>query len=233
MRSDLRIACPTQGTAEWFAARMGCLGSSRIYDAVTKRKNGDKPLQARIDLCFELAVERITRKPMEHYVSKYMEIGREREPLARAAYWMRTGSEAEQIGFVLHPSIKWAGCSPDGLVGDDGLVEFKCPKSTTHAEYIIGEAVPDDYKPQMFWQMAVTKSAWNDFVSYCPDFPEPLDLFVCRLYREEAIISAMEGEAVKFLAEVEALTARLRRDVKPSIVPAAVIPEWDESLHDA
>lgn len=208
--STLHVISEQQRDAEWFAVRIGCLTSSRIADALARRKRGDGDLQKRIDLRLELAVERVTNKNSEHYVSYWMERGTELEPLARAAYELRKDVEVQQIGFVLHSDIQWAGCSPDGLVGDSGLVELKVPKPMTHAEYLLGECVPELYKPQMMWQMACTGRKWNDFTSYCPDFPAPLDLFVCRLERDDARISEMEVEARKFLQEVEALTVRLK-----------------------
>lgn len=210
-----------QGSAEWFAARIGHLTSSRIADAVRKRKRKgvlghsvEDDLQCRIDLRLELAVERVTQKISEHYVSRWMERGLEMEPAARFAYEQRTDTETEQVGFVLHPDIQWAGCSPDGLVGADGLVEFKCPKSNTHAGYLLAECVPEAYVPQMMWQMACTGRRFNDFVSYCPDFPEPLDLFVCRLERDDAKIAEMEAEARRFLDEVEAVTLQLKNGLE-------------------
>jgi putative phage-type endonuclease len=208
--STLNVIADVQRTEEWFAARLGCLTGSRIAAAMSKAKRENLvELQVRHNLKMELAVERITGKPAGHYVSRWMERGVEMEPLARGAYTLRH-ADVTETGFVLHPRINWAGCSPDGLVGDDGLIEIKVPKPTTHAEYIIGETVPAEYLPQMMWQMAVTGRKWNDFVSYCPDFPEPLDLFICRLERDEKQIAAMEAEAVKFLAEVEAMVTRLK-----------------------
>lgn len=230
--SDLHIITETQGDAEWFAARIGCLPASRIADAIAVRKKGNGDLQCRHDLKLELAVERVTNKVSEHFVSQWMVRGTELEPLARAAYELRTGSEVQQTGFILHPSINWAGCSPDGLVGSDGLMEIKVPKPTTHAEYLLGECVPELYQPQMLWQMACCPGReWNDFVSYCPDFPEPLDLFVCRLLRNNARIAEMEAEAIKFLAEVDATVSQLKGGLEvllqqsiASVVPKAVIP---------
>ena len=217
MNDELNIACDYQQTAEWFDARLGFLTASRIADALAKRKKGDGELETRYRYKLELAVERITGKPTEHYVSKAMETGIEREPLARAAYELRTELNVVQTGFVFHPSIEWSGCSPDGLIGKTGLVEFKCPSRHTHAEYLLGELVPLEYIPQMMWQMACCNRQWNVFVSYCPDFPEPLDLFVVRVDRDEKLISEMEAEAQKFLAEVDALTIRLKNGLEGAL----------------
>lgn len=211
MTEGLNIVECVQGDAEWFASRVGCLTSSRIADAIAKRKRGNDDLQCRIDLRMELAVERVTGKMSEHYVSKWMERGLELEPLARAAYELRRELETQQVGFVLHPTILWAGCSPDGLIGSDGMVEFKVPKRETHANYLIADVVPEQYRPQMMWQLACCPDRkWNDFVSWCPDFPEPLDLFICRMKRDDAQIAEMEAEAVKLLADVETMVVQLK-----------------------
>lgn len=224
MSEELNAVECLQGSGEWFAARIGHLTSSRIDGAVRHRKrasNGkskDDELQCRIDLRLELATERITNKISENYVSYWMQRGTELEPLARAAYELRTGRETQQVGFVMHNSILWAGCSPDGLVGDDGLVEFKVPKPTTHTEYLIADVVPEIYRPQMLWQLACCpERRWNEFVSWCPDFPEPLDLFICRLERDDVRIGEMEREAEKFLAEVDATVAHIREGMEGTL----------------
>lgn len=215
---SLNIISEGQRTEEWFAVRIGCLTASRIGDAIAVRKRGSGgDLQCRADLKIELAVERITNKPTEHTVTPAMLRGTELEPLARAAYELRTGVDVEEIGFVVHDSIKWAGCSPDGLVGTDGLVELKVPRSTTHANYLLGEVVPEQYIPQMTWQMACTGRQWVDFASWCPDFPEPLDLFVRRLHRDEQKITEMQAEAKIFLLDVEALELRLRGGLEAAL----------------
>jgi len=207
------VDCGGQRTQEWFDAHLGMLTSSRIADAISKRKRDPhQPLQAYLDLRLELAVERITKKPSAHFVSYWMERGIELEPLARAAYELRSDINVKLVDFVLHPnrdSLAWAGCSPDGLAGDE-LIEIKVPKPETHAEYLLAEVVPAEYLPQMHWQMACTGCVANTFVSYCPDFPEPLDLFICRLPRDDKRIAEMEAEAVKFLAEVETVVVQLK-----------------------
>jgi hypothetical protein len=214
------VDCSGQGTAAWWDTRMGMLTSSRIADAIGKRKRGNEELKGRADLKLELAVERLTRKPSEHFVSEWMARGSEMEPLARAAYEMRTGETVQLIDFLLHPDrerLLWAGCSPDGLC-DSGLIEIKVPKPSTHARYLLAECVPSEYIPQCLWQMACCPEAKvNTFVSYCPDFPEPMNLFICRLERDDARIAEMEAEAVKFLSEVEALTDRLKGGIESQL----------------
>lgn len=220
-----------QGSAEWYQARIGVLGASRIAAACAKLKRKDGEAAARHDLRFELACERLTGKPSEHYVSEWMEHGMEWEPVARSEYEMRQGVNVAQIGFVYHPTIKWAGCSPDGLVGEGGLIEIKCPKPETHLEYLLEDKVPDPYLPQMLWQLACTGRQWNDFVSYHPDMPEDLQLFVKRLPRNEeaeAVIRGMEAEAEQFLSEVQAMVDKLGGERKRKVeVLADLITEED------
>lgn len=239
--SDLRIIECDQGSQAWFEARIGKLTGSIIADAVAKRKRGDEELACRLNLRYDLATERVIHKPLEHFVSKWMEFGKEMEPMARAAYEIRKDVRTRQVGFVLHPSVEWSGASPDGLLDSDGgLVEFKCPKNTTHFRYLNAGVVPEEYIPQMMWQMACCPGReWNDFVSYCADFPEPLDLFICRLPRDEERIKGMEAEAQKFLQEVGLMVTQLTGGLEavlrnslpmiqqPSVLPRAHIPVGD------
>jgi len=199
-----------QGDATWFTARVGSVTGSRVAEALALLKRGGESA-ARRNYRLDLVIERLTGKAVEHYVSAEMEWGTANEPLARAAYEERTGAEVELVGYVLHPTIEWAGCSPDGLVGADGLVEFKCPSTRNHLEYMLDDCVPADYLPQMHWQLACCPGRkWCDFVSFDPRLPEDLQLFVCRLERDEQRIAIVEAEVRKFLAEVDEMVKRLR-----------------------
>jgi putative phage-type endonuclease len=198
-----RIIDCVQGGQEWFQARMGCVTSSRVADAVAKLKRSTNESAARYNLRMEMMCELLTGNPSQHFVSQWMEEGRDKEPLARAEYELLTGSTVEQIGFIYHPTIKRAGASPDGLIGDDGLIEIKCPKDTTHLRYLMDDAVPEEYQPQMLWQMACTERAWCDFVSYSPEVPEPYQLFIKRFERDDAVIAGMELEVNFFLEQVD------------------------------
>jgi putative phage-type endonuclease len=216
-----------QGTPEWLQARCGCVTASRIKDVIAKTKTGESASRVRYKL--ELLTETITGLATEHYVSQAMDFGTENEPLARATYEMARNVEVELVGFVLHPTIKRAGASPDGLVGEDGMVEFKVPNTTTHLEYLLNGVVPSEYKPQMMWQMACTGREWCDYVSYDPRLPEDFGLFVVRFERDAKLIDEMEQQVGKFLGEVNDLEDRLLKHKQPkanSGVPRAEIPEW-------
>jgi predicted phage-related endonuclease len=138
-----------------------------------------------------------------------MEWGTATEPLARIAYEATMGIFVNQVAFIEHPTITNFGCSPDGVIGD-GLIEIKCPNSSTHIEYLTDDKPPSKYIPQMQCQMAVTGSKWCDFVSFDPRLPNDLQLFVVRLERDEEYIEAMETEVKKFLSEVEEMFTKLK-----------------------
>ena len=154
--------------------------------------------------------ERLTGKAQESFTTKQMQWGTDSEPLARAAYEAETGAMVEEVGLIDHPSIAMAGASPDGLVGDDGQIECKCPDTNTHIETILADAVPSRYVPQIQWQMACTGRAWCDFVSFDPRMPVEQQLFIKRVQRDDKYITeTLEPEVSRFLAEVEQTTEQL------------------------
>ena len=198
-----------QRTTEWFEARLGKVTASRVADVVAKTKTG--AAASRKDYAVELALERVTGQRQEGYANAFMLRGTELEPMARAAYESATGQLVEETGFVQHPRIEMAGASPDGLVGDDGLLEIKVPKSATHLETLLAGKADNRYIHQMMWQMACTGRAWVDFCSYDPRFPEESQLFVCRVNRDERLIAELEAEVSVFLGEVETIVRKIKR----------------------
>lgn len=116
----------------------------------------------------------------------------------------------KEAGFVDHPTIPNSGASPDGLVGDDGLIEIKCPTTATHIETLLGAAVNDRYVLQMYWQMACTERKWCDFVSFDPRMPEDMKVFIKRFERDDEEITRIEKEVVVFLDEVNETVGRLQ-----------------------
>lgn len=191
-----------QQTPEWLEMRIGAVTASRISDVMAKLKNGSESA-SRAAYKAELVCERLTHLTYEHYVSPSMQWGIDNEPLAKASYELATGFAISSGGLALHPKIKWLMASPDGLVHDDGLIECKCPNTSTHLDYILAGVVPPEYQPQMLCQMACAERQWCDFVSYDPRLPESLQLFVRRFERDEARIGRMEAEVEKFISEVE------------------------------
>lgn len=191
-----------QGSDAWKAIRLGKVTASRVADATDLLKSG-KPGAKRETYLGELIAERLTGLVVEKYQNELMRHGTAMEPDARALYEFLHGVEVDQVAFVSHPTIPMAGCSPDGLVGDDGLIEIKAPSTSTHVDTLLTQAVPDEYRKQMLWQMACTGRQWCDFVSYDPRLPPHLTMFVCRMERDDTAIADLEHQVRTFLAEID------------------------------
>ena len=190
-----------QGTDEWFAIRIGKVTASRVADLLAKTKSGYSA--SRDNYMAQLVCERLTGQKGESFTNSAMQHGTDTEPLARLAYEVSQNVLVDQVGFVPHPSIKMAGASPDGLVGDNGLLEIKCPNTATHIETLLSETVPTKYFTQMQFQMACTEREWCDFVSFDNRLPAELQLFVKRVPRDSMYIRLMEDEIVQFIAELD------------------------------
>lgn len=197
-----------QGSDQWKALRLGRVTASRVADATDFLKNG-KASAKRETYLGELIAERLTGIAVEKYQNELMRHGTAMEPDARALYEFLHGVEVAQVAFVEHPTIAMAGCSPDGLVGDDGLIEIKAPSTSTHVDTLLAQAIPDEYRKQCLWQMACTGRAWCDFVSYDCRLPPHLSMFVCRLERDDAAIAELEASVRTFLAEIDMKVDRL------------------------
>jgi putative phage-type endonuclease len=177
--------------------------ASCMADAMAKSRDGKGEGVTRANLRMKLVLERVTGKPCENgYTNKAMEKGAELEPLARAAYESKNRVLVHQIGFAIHSELPFLGASPDGLVGQEGGVEIKCPFPKTHWEYRKAGIVPAEYVKQVLCGMAVCERPWWDFVSYCPDFPSPLDLFIVRMYRDTKRIAEIEDAAIQLDREI-------------------------------
>lgn len=190
-----------QRSPEWFAARLGRVTASRVADVVAKTKSGYSA--SRANYMAELVCERLTGMQGESFSSAAMVWGTNTEPLARSAYESRMAELVEETGFVLHPTITMAGASPDGLIGNDGLVEIKCPNTSTHIDTLLSDGAPSKYMTQMQWQMACTGRKWCDFVSFDPRMPEEMQLYIFRVERNDDVITELEREVEKFLSELE------------------------------
>ena len=196
-----------QGSQEWLAERAGKVTASMVSAVLMKPETaGYRDYQA------QLVAEILTGKPQgSDFTSAAMQFGSETEPLARSAYEAETGFSVDEVGFCQHPAIERSGASPDGLVGNSGLVEIKCPKVATHLAYLIADVVPAAYKNQMMWQMACTGRNWCDFVSFRPDLPEHLQLFIVRFKRDPARILELETAVIAFLDGVDKMLSQLKK----------------------
>lgn len=197
-----------QGTAEWHQARLGKVTASNVF-GIIPLKRGNYPA-TRERYMMTLLTERLTGAVVEQFVSKPMQWGIDTEPLARSAYEAHTGQMVMLEGFVNHKSIAMFGASPDGLVGDDGLTEYKCPESINHAATLSGAEIKPQYMYQMQTQMLCTGRKWCDFVSFDPRFPPEYQLSIHRVPADKLVQELIIHEVKIFLEELDALEASIR-----------------------
>ncbi len=194
-----------QRSPEWFAARCGRPTASRFADVMSKLKSG-APSDKRAGYMADLALERLTGALAETFVTPAMQRGTELEEAARQAYCAETGELVTALGFALHDTLD-AGCSPDGLVGDDGLIEIKCPANARKLCDLYITRDPAEYEWQIHGQLWITGRAWCDLVVYHPSLPiRPI-----RIERDEKRISELADGIAAFLAELDQLTNQLRK----------------------
>ena len=195
-----------QGTPEWKQLKCGKISASEVHNILQEKQGtGYRNYRA------QLICERLTGCTTETYKNTYMDRGNEDEPNARLCYEYETGYTVEQVAFVVHPVLEFAGCSPDGTIGADGLCEIKRKIPAIHIDYIIKNRVPPEYAKQMMFQLACTGREWNDFVSYCPELPEEMQLFICRLERDDSMIALMEIAVRSFNESVEQMISDLKK----------------------
>lgn len=205
-----------QGSGGWLKSRIGVLTASKMADAIATTAKGES--EKRRKLKVEILAERMSDMAADHHVNSAMQWGIDHEDEANARYEEITGNFIQSCGLALHDTIEFLGASPDGIVGD-GIVEFKCPTTSTHLSYIIDGKVPEQYKPQMLTQLAVVKPVgmWCDFMSYDPRLPRPNDVFLIRYTPTAEEIAEIEAKAIQFLAELDDLWEKLMTsgDEKP------------------
>lgn len=188
----ITIDCP-QNSAEWHKARSGIPTASMFSSIITPTGKASTSAQTYMN---QLLADYIAGKPVDPWEgNKYTDIGTEREPESRSLYELFTDNTVESVGFVYKDEKRLVGCSPDGLVGDDGLVEFKNPKGSTLIGYKLKGGLPSNYKPQVQGQLWITGRQWCDFMAYHPD----LGHYLHREERDEQYITIMSGLVSKFI----------------------------------
>lgn len=201
-----------QRSEEWRLARCGSVTASKVADIVRTNKNGS--FSAKRQNYFDLLVaERLTGRPQDWKEVRSLTERAELEPDARACYTFYTGRECQIVGFIQHPTIVNAGCSPDALVGDSGMLEIKCLDPANHVKLLAGdESVLMEYLPQMHFGLACTERQWCDFLSYCPAMKdEDLKSYIRRVPRADEGIAMLENSVREFLAEVDNRVAEILR----------------------
>lgn len=193
-----------QGSEAWLLARCGRATASEFASVLAKGEG-----KTRRAYMLRLVGERLTGKPAETYSGKHTDRGQEQEPYARMAYEAARGVFVEESEFIPHPTLM-AGCSPDGLIDDDGGVECKSVIPTVQIATIERGTYPPEHRAQIMGNLWVTRRAWWDFASYCADIrAEHLRLYVFQVKRDEEYIANLEKEVRMFLKETDELYARL------------------------
>lgn len=196
-----------QRTPEWHAARLGKLTGSRIADATARTKTGWSA--SRANYMAQLLVERLTGQPTIGYVSQAMQDGIDREPDAITHYEFARNIDIVLVSFIEHRHLLMAGCSPDGLVGDEGTISIKCPLPATHIDTLLGASIDGGYIKQLQWELGCTGRLWCDWVSYCPLFPPKMQMAIRRVPRDDKMIAQLDKEGGEFLEELAEKHRRL------------------------
>jgi len=194
LKSSGKLVDVEQGTDEWLEARRGKVTSSMFAAATAKGEGKTKHTY----MC-KLLAERLTGNLVENYTNSKLDWGKEQEAGARAMYTFETGMEVDQVGFIKNGAH--TGASPDGLVGDDGMLQIKCPDSHTHIGYLLKKTAPTTYMKQIQGEMWVCGRSWSDFVSFDPRNPFK-DIFIIRVHRDEEFIKKLAEGVNEFVEEL-------------------------------
>ena len=193
-----------QGSDEWIALRFGWITASKFKDVLAGGQG-----KTRKSYMYNIASEILTGERAESFSNEYMEWGTQTEPQARAMYELRTGNKVEQVSFIKHGTLK-SGCSPDGLIGDDGMIEIKCPKTSTQIETFISGKMPSGHNAQVQGQLWVSGRAWCDFVSFDPRINGAASYMCIRVERNEEYIKNLETSVSVFEKDLNELLIKLR-----------------------
>lgn len=188
-----------QNSDEWFALRRGKFTASTFKDLFM-----GKETQGYKDAIYKVAFERLTNTSPESFTNEYMQRGTELEPEARAWYEFEKNVEVIKAGFFEYND--WIGASPDGLIGEDGLLEIKCPKYSTMMDYLIKKELPKTYYYQVHGQLLVTDRQWCDFLAYHPSLPK----FVLRVERDKKIDDEILDKLFEAIKKAETIINKLK-----------------------
>lgn len=199
-----------QGSDAWFLMRLGKISGSRISDLLQEGRAGKESLVKK-KYRNELIRERLTGKRIPSYKTALMSRGIELEPLARSAYEHKFQTMVSQVAFVDHPTIAMAGCSPDGLIEDDGLLEIKCPSPENHLDNYLNDGIQlDQYYDQVQWQLCVCQRSWCHLISFDPEMPEHLQIYCKLITLDEEWKERAESAVIAFNAEIETTLTQLK-----------------------
>ena len=202
--SNLQIMHMDQGSADWFRARLGIPTASEFKTVMSKGRGGGMSLSRRTYM-LKLLGEQITGQPTANFSNEHTERGHEMEDEVRRFYTMLRDTDVERIGFArLEEPWGTIGCSPDALVGADGMLEIKTKLPHLHLDIWLTGEVPSEHIAQLQGQMMICNRQWIDFVSYWP----AMKPFVARIQRDEKFIEELRAELQVFCGELQAAKAR-------------------------
>lgn len=222
----MKILPGDQLSAEWFQAHCGVVSGSYMSHVLAFNLNG--PMAKRLSYQRMKLAELVSGEvDSDNYCSKDMLAGIEREPRARALYELEESEAAgqpvmvEEVGFALHDTVPRFGGSVDGLVGEDGMIEIKCPRLGTHLAWLIAGCVPPAHVPQINSYLAITGRAWCDFVTFHPAAPIGRKIMTIRWQRDDRAIARMLDQVIRFNHEIDDMVERLQALGEPFELPAA------------
>lgn len=203
-----------QGSDEWHLARLGKATGSNFGRIISGGKTRETYLH-------ELVCQRLTSDRGPDLKASALDWGHDHEPQARLAYsliQMEKGTELSIVredGFVCHPEHPEIGCSVDGLVGNDGIIEIKCPyTSKNHYRTLVSGKVPKEYNWQVFGNMWVTGREWCDFISFDPRFDSNMQVAIVRVEWDDEIVAAMSKRIIEFISDVNQKESSIRERYK-------------------
>lgn len=196
-----------QGSQEWLELRLGKVTASKFKDVMTNGR-GNKPSATAKTYMIKLVAEVLRGESLPFFESDAMKWGTETEPQARAMYELKNDVEVKEVAFV--ELNEFVGVSPDGLVGDEGLLEIKCPNTETQIKRFLDDVgLPGDYEAQVQGQLWVTGRQWCDFVSFDPRIDVEASYIQTRVYRDEEYIAKLEEKVSIFVEEMKSMIKKL------------------------
>lgn len=200
-----------QGSAEWHSVRLGMITASRMSDVLSKGR-GKAPSKTAETYMIELIAERLTGEAKPFFENEAMRHGSETEPQARAMYELVSGNEVEEVAFIEHDD--YVGVSPDGIIGEDGLLEIKCPNTTTQIKRFLSGKYSTDYTAQIQAQLWVSGRQWCDFVSFDPRLDVDACYLVERVERDEEYIEEMAAKVQAFVDVMKKNLVKLGQSIE-------------------
>ena len=196
-----------QGSIAWLSLRLGKITASRVKDVLTKGRGTSQGKTAE-SYMMELIAEILTGSSKPFFENDAMRWGTETEPQARAMYAVNNDFvDVKEVAFVEHN--EQVGISPDGLIGDDGLLEVKCPNTTTQLKRALSDDYSADYKAQIQMQLWVTEREWCDFLSFDPRLECDAGYLQQRVFRDEEYIEEMKVKVYAFVEKMNELIKQL------------------------